>query len=141
MRSLPRTSSFSARSLTLMPSVTVMVLVIGRGSREMLRTAKTRRRLEALHRAFFGLLVALATAALAWTGRWTHAVWGLAGSRQHAWSAGCAAWTCTEAGARAESWTCSAWSKAGTAWCSAGATWAAGEGAGGMHRTACARSH
>ena len=32
MRSLPRTSSFSARSLTLIPSVTVMVLVMGRGS-------------------------------------------------------------------------------------------------------------
>ena len=33
MRSLPRTSSFSARSLTLMPSVTVMVLVIGEEAR------------------------------------------------------------------------------------------------------------
>src|SRR3984893_3238147 len=32
MRSLPRTPSFSARSFTLMPSVTVMVRVIGTGS-------------------------------------------------------------------------------------------------------------
>ena len=35
IRSLPRTSSFSARSLTLMPSVTVIVLVMGRGSCEI----------------------------------------------------------------------------------------------------------
>ncbi len=101
------------------------------------RTAKTRRRLEALHGAFFGLLVALATAALARTGRWTRAAWGLAGSRQHAWGAWCAAWTCTEAWARAEAGTCSAWSEAGTAWCSAGAAW---KGASGVHRTASARS-
>jgi len=35
IRSLPRTSSFSARSFTEMPSVTEMVLVIGKGSRDM----------------------------------------------------------------------------------------------------------
>ena len=59
MRSLPRTSSFSARSLTEMPSVTVMVLGDGQGLAGDLRAAETRWRLEALHRAFFGLLVAL----------------------------------------------------------------------------------
>ena len=50
IRSFARISSFSARSLTLMPSVMVMLRVIGSGSFE---TDEPRRRHEALHRAFF----------------------------------------------------------------------------------------
>ena len=50
IKSLARISSFSARSLTLTPSVMVMFRVIGNGSFE---SDKPRRRSIALHRAFF----------------------------------------------------------------------------------------
>ena len=61
-----------------------------------LRAAVTRRRLEALHRAFLGLLVALTAAALAGTCRRAHAGRRSFAGAGHA--AGCSAGTCAEAG-------------------------------------------
>ncbi len=102
------------------------------------RAAETRGRLEALHRAFFGLLVTLSATALAGTCGGAHAGrWGFAGAGE---TAGCSARTCTEAGTCSKGWTSAAGGEAGASGCSARTGWAAGEGAGRMHRATCAGS-
>ena len=94
IRSLARTSSFSARSLTLMPSVTVISRVMGSGSPPYLHAAVTWRRHKALHRAFFGLGILRASAASARRS-------ALRARRLAGWrSSACAAGACAEAGTR-----------------------------------------
>ena len=102
------------------------------------RAAEAWWRLEALHRAFFGLLVALSATALAGTCSGAHAGrWGFARGGE---TAGCSAGTGAEAGTRAKGRTSAAGGEAGASGCSAGAGRAAGEGSGGVHGAASAGS-
>ena len=98
--------------------------------------AKAWWRLEALHRAFFGLLVTLSSAALAGTCGGAHA--GRRGFAGAGKGSGGSAGTGAEAGACAKGRAWAAGGEAGASGCSAGAGWAAGEGAGGVHGAACA---
>ncbi len=106
-----------------------------------LRTTKTRWRLESLHRAFFGLLVALSAAALAWACGWAHSAWGLTWTGQNTRSTTGSTRTRTESRTSSKAWTCATWRKARTARSSAWAAGATWEGACRMHGAPGARCH